>query len=178
MCSGHFFTLSMNEICVHIAYTPLGWMRFEGTEEFIQRSTWFDEDEDTVIGGGSKKPAWKADLETQIKEYYSGDRKEFTLPLDLHGTEFQELVWSQLREIPFGTKTTYKELATEFGNPKLSQAVGNAVGANPLLLLVPCHRVLNTNGELSGYAAGVDKKRWLLEHEGALLPNPQLRFEF
>ncbi len=158
----------------HIAHTPLGWMKFEGDSSFIRQCHWIDEEE-AVIGGAKEKPEWQDQLEAQLKEYFDKQRQDFNLPVDPQGTEFQQVVWTRLREIPHGETNSYLDLAKEFGNRDLSQAVGNAVGANPLLLLIPCHRVIGTNGSLTGYAGGLDKKQWLLEHEDALNPERQLR---
>lgn len=158
----------------HIVHTPLGWMRFEGNASHLYRAHWIDEEE-AVIGGAAQQPIWKSDLETQLSEYFERKRFDFILPLAPTGTEFQEVVWTRLREIHGGETNTYLDLAKDFGNKDLSQAVGNAVGSNPLLLLIPCHRVIGSNGSLTGYAGGLDKKQWLLEHEDALNPERQLR---
>jgi methylated-DNA-[protein]-cysteine S-methyltransferase len=101
----------------------------------------------------------------QIGEYFSGKRKIFTLPLNLCGTHFQKAVWTILLTIPFGKTCSYKELAIMAGNPKAARAVGAANHHNPIAIIVPCHRVIGTNGSLVGYAAGLDTKRYLLELE-------------
>lgn len=102
---------------------------------------------------------------TQLKEYFEGHRKEFDLALEPAGTEFQRNVWTELRKIPFGEKQTYLQLARKLGNVKAIRAVASANGANPILIIVPCHRVLGTDGKLTGYSAGLHRKQWLLEHE-------------
>lgn len=101
----------------------------------------------------------------QLQEYFSGDRKEFDLPLEAHGTEFQKRVWSELVTIEFGETCTYGDIAKQLDNPKGMRAVGLANGKNPISIVVPCHRVIGANGKLTGYASGVDKKAWLLNHE-------------
>ena len=105
----------------------------------------------------------------ELSEYFAGKRTEFTFPLDMQGTEFQQKVWSALLEIPFGLTWSYGQLAKYIGAPEAAQAVGAANGQNPIGLVVPCHRVIGANGDLTGYAGGIEIKRWLLQHEGALL---------
>lgn len=104
----------------------------------------------------------------QLGEYFDGTRRRFDLPLRLHGTEFQQRVWQALIEIPYGTTWSYGQLAQRLGNPNASRAVGLANGSNPISILVPCHRVIGADGSLTGYGGGLERKRWLLEHEGAL----------
>lgn len=108
---------------------------------------------------------------TQLEEYFAGDRQEFDLPLAPVGTDFQRAVWMLLRDIGFGTTTTYGRLALALGRPNASRAVGAAVGRNPIGLIVPCHRVLGESGALTGYAGGIERKTWLLQHEGVLEPS-------
>lgn len=101
----------------------------------------------------------------QLDEYFKGDRTTFDLPLDMEGTPFQVKVWHALQAIPYGETRTYKEIAEVIGNPKAVRAVGMANHVNPFIIVVPCHRVIGTNGKLTGYAAGLDKKLLLLELE-------------
>jgi O-6-methylguanine DNA methyltransferase len=105
----------------------------------------------------------------QIDAFLRGERTRFEFRLDLRGTDFQKATWQALLRIPYGQTTTYRDLAESVKMPRAYQAVGAAVGQNPLLVVVPCHRVLSADGSLTGYAAGTDTKRWLLRHEGALL---------
>ncbi|MGA2842418.1 MAG: methylated-DNA--[protein]-cysteine S-methyltransferase [Steroidobacteraceae bacterium] len=102
----------------------------------------------------------------QLGEYFAGRRREFDLPWRLHGTEFQQRVWNALMEIPYGATWSYGELAKRLGNPNASRAVGLANGRNPISILVPCHRVIGADGSLTGYGGGLERKRWLLAHEG------------
>jgi AraC family transcriptional regulator of adaptative response / DNA-3-methyladenine glycosylase II len=102
----------------------------------------------------------------QLSEYFAGTRREFDLPLRLDGTPFQQRVWQSLTEIPYGETWSYGELAKRIGNPNASRAVGLANGSNPIAILVPCHRVIGADGSLTGYGGGLDRKRWLLAHEG------------
>ena len=104
---------------------------------------------------------------TQLDEYFAGRRQHFDLPLDLrHGTVFQQAVWQALCSIPFGQTTSYGALAGRIGRPKAVRALGAAVGANPLGIIVPCHRVIGADGSLTGYAGGLDRKTALLHLEG------------
>ncbi len=106
----------------------------------------------------------------QLREYFSGERDHFELPLDLHGTAFQRAVWAQLLAIPAAGTTSYGAIATALANASAVRAVGGAVGRNPLSVIVPCHRVVGTDGSMTGYAGGLDRKRALLELECASAP--------
>ena len=106
----------------------------------------------------------------QLAMYFDGEMKVFDLPLDLRGTKFQKRVWKLLLEIPFGETRTYGDIARALGNADASQAVGAANGKNPVAIVVPCHRVIGASGHLTGYAGGMDKKRFLLTHEGVIQP--------
>ncbi len=103
----------------------------------------------------------------QLRAYLEGRHTDLDLPLDLRGTELQREVWSALRAIPFGEVTTYGEVARRVGRPSSARAVAAAIGRNPVAIVVPCHRVVAADGALTGYAGGLDRKRWLLHHEGA-----------
>lgn len=102
----------------------------------------------------------------QIDEYFNGSLKHFDVPLDIEGTEFQKKVWKEVSRIPFGKTTTYKDIALKVGSLSSVRAVGGAVGANPVPLIIPCHRVIDSLGNLRGYSAGLSVKETLLEHEG------------
>lgn len=108
----------------------------------------------------------------QFSEYLKGERKEFDIPFRMKGTKFQKQVWTTLCEIPYGETRSYKQIAEAIGNPKAVRAVGMANNRNPLLVVVPCHRVIGANGQLVGYAGGLDKKEFLLRLEN---PNFSLR---
>jgi methylated-DNA-[protein]-cysteine S-methyltransferase len=105
----------------------------------------------------------------ELTAYFEGAPADFSdLTLDPQGTPFQRRVWQELRRIPRGQAISYKELAQRIGNPKASRAVGQANGRNPIALIIPCHRVIAADGTLGGYSSGLDRKRWLLRHEGAM----------
>lgn len=101
----------------------------------------------------------------QLDAYFDMRLTQFDLPLELRGTEFQQRVWESLRVIPFAQTISYAELARRVGNPKAVRAVGAANGRNPLMIIVPCHRVIGADGSLTGFGGGIDRKRWLLDHE-------------
>lgn len=114
--------------------------------------------------------AYLASLQDQITQYFSGKRKTFDIPLDCIGTDFQKIVWHALLKIPYGTTTTYRELAAEIGKPSAIRAVANANGHNKIAILIPCHRVIGADGSLTGYAGGLDRKKKLLAVEHRYLP--------
>ena len=121
------------------------------------------------------QPEWQEDqgvldeARRQLRAYFEGRRQRFTLPVAPEGTPFQQRVWRELQEIPWGTTTTYREIAERLGQPGAVRAVGYANGRNPVAVVIPCHRVVGANGRLTGYAGGIATKRRLLQHEGALL---------
>lgn len=111
--------------------------------------------------------AWFKDVAQQLDRYFAGELSTFDVEMDLRGTEFQQRVWAQLCEIPYGATISYGELAKRVGNAHASRAVGLANGRNPISIIVPCHRVIGAGGSLTGYGGGLERKRWLLEHESA-----------
>ena len=103
---------------------------------------------------------------SQVEAYFEGSLKDFDLPLRSDGTPFQQAVWRQLEQIPYGTVTSYVEIARRVGRPTASRAVDAANGRNPIAIVVPCHRVIGADGSLTGYGGGMWRKEWLLDHEG------------
>ncbi|GGV71940.1 methylated-DNA--[protein]-cysteine S-methyltransferase [Streptomyces thermoviolaceus] len=123
----------------------------------------------TVRDGRRHDPGPFRAAEEQLEAYFAGELKEFTLPLRTHGTAFRERVWAALDDVPYGTTTTYGEIAARIGASRAAvRAVGGAIGANPLLVVRPCHRVIGADGTLTGYAGGLDAKVRLLTLEGVL----------
>jgi methylated-DNA-[protein]-cysteine S-methyltransferase len=118
---------------------------------------------------GDRDDTGFADVVEQLNAYFAGELTEFTVPLAPKGTEFQRQVWAALREVPFGETVTYGELAQRIGRPTASRAVGHANGHNPISIIVPCHRVVGSAGDLTGYGGGLPRKRFLLDHERARL---------
>jgi methylated-DNA-[protein]-cysteine S-methyltransferase len=118
-------------------------------------------------------PGWRpaeepfSDVRTQLSQYFAGERLDFDVPLAIAGTPFQRRVWRALREIPYGETTSYGEIARRLGRPSASRAVGLANGRNPIAVIIPCHRVIGSDGSLTGYGGGLERKRLLLELEGA-----------
>jgi len=112
---------------------------------------------------------WTQSCRLQLNDYFSGSRKSFDLVLEQHGTPFQKQVWQALLTIPFGQLASYRDMAQLINNPKAVRAVGAANGKNPISIIVPCHRVIGSNGTLTGYAGGLERKQWLLQHEGKSL---------
>ena len=104
-------------------------------------------------------------VQTELKEYFEGKRKDFSIPLHTPGTDFQQAVWEILKEIPFGETRSYKQQASKLNNPKGVRAVASANGMNRVAIVIPCHRVIGENGDLTGYAGGLARKKWLLDHE-------------
>ena len=139
---------------------PLGIATIIGDENGIFSITVADEQTiPTII------PNVLQEAVTQLNEYFDGERTDFTLKLNPKGTEFQQKVWSALLEIPYGKTRTYLEQSKILGDVKAIRAVASANGKNPLWIVVPCHRVIGSDGSLTGYAGGLWRKKWLLEHE-------------
>jgi methylated-DNA-[protein]-cysteine S-methyltransferase len=109
-----------------------------------------------------------ADAIEQLEQYFAGERVEFDLPLDMRGTDFQRNVWEALLTIPYGETRSYGEIAKQIGRPDRARAVGAANGSNPVSIIVPCHRVIGSDGSLTGYGGGLPRKRWLLDHEAGV----------
>jgi methylated-DNA-[protein]-cysteine S-methyltransferase len=127
------------------------------------RAGWAEDD------GHDSSSALLAQSRQQLLEYFAGTRTAFDLPLEPSGSAFQRRVWAALRAIPYGATLSYSELARRLGDPRATRAVGAANAKNPIPIIVPCHRVVGAGGQLTGFGGGLDRKRWLLEHEGALM---------
>ena len=147
--------------------TPIGKLTVVAGGTGIRRILWDGEapPEDAVEGHSDLLDA----AVTQIREYFTGNRTTFDLPLDLGGTPFQEKVWRELGSIPFGTTISYGEQARRIGRPQAARAVGAANGRNPVPVVLPCHRVIGSAGALTGFGGGLDTKRTLLRHEAEVL---------
>ncbi|MFN8325992.1 methylated-DNA--[protein]-cysteine S-methyltransferase [Flavobacterium sp.] len=143
--------------------TPLGIAKIEGNENGISVVSVTQEGELS-----SKIPKNLKQAVTQLNEYFEGKRKEFTFLINPQGTEFQQKVWQELLHIPFGKTMSYLDLSKKLGDVKAIRAVASANGKNPLWIVVPCHRVIGTDGSLTGYAGGLWRKKWLLEHENPI----------
>lgn len=142
--------------------TPFGPMALEG--ETALTRLWLPGTLPDLRGRGEETPLLRAAREA-LQDYFAGERRDFDLPLDPAGTDFQRAVWEALRAIPYGGTRTYGEIAAAVGRPKAVRAVGQANHVNPLPIFIPCHRVVGKNGALTGYAGGLDLKRALLALE-------------
>jgi methylated-DNA-[protein]-cysteine S-methyltransferase len=151
--------------------SPVGVIEIKGTEEFISEVKFHDK---APLPSADKVPLLLLDAKRQLLEYFSGSRKIFDLPLQQDGTEFQQKVWSELCKIPFGETLSYLELAKRLGDVKSIRAAGTANGKNNIAVIVPCHRVIGSDGSLTGYAGGMHRKDWLLRHEGGWPKSEQL----
>jgi methylated-DNA-[protein]-cysteine S-methyltransferase len=148
----------METACIQ---TPLGTCAITGDENGVSVIHVLD-----VAQPVSKKiPASLKEAVSQINEYFTGIRTDFTFPINPSGTEFQKTVWQELRNIPFGKTVSYMDITKKLGDVKAIRAVASANGRNPLWIVVPCHRVIGSDGSLTGYAGGLWRKKWLLEHE-------------
>jgi methylated-DNA-[protein]-cysteine S-methyltransferase len=152
--------------------SPFGELTLVADDDALVAVLWPDEDPDRVPGlaGSCVVPsagrhAVLDDARDQLDEYFAGTRTSFDLPLRPVGTPFQLAAWAVLRTIPYGATMTYGEQARQLGDPNKARAVGAANGRNPLSIIVPCHRVTGASGSLTGFAGGLDAKRWLLDHE-------------
>lgn len=150
------------ETCV--ISTPIGYAEISGDGNGIQQIRTLDENQQI----SAEIPKDLKECVDQLQEYFNGNRKEFRLKLNPEGTEFQKKVWTRLLEIPFGKTMSYQDLSIELGDVKAIRAVAAANGKNPLWIVVPCHRVIGSDGSLTGYAGGLHRKEWLLRHEGVL----------
>lgn len=144
-----------------IINTPLGFAKLEGDENGVSSLTVLNND----VAVSNIIPEVLEDAVSQLNEYFKGERKTFSLKLNPEGTDFQKRVWGALLTIPFGKTTSYLQLSKDLGDAKAIRAVANANGKNPLWIIVPCHRVIGSDGSLTGYAGGLQRKQWLLEHE-------------
>ena len=141
--------------------SPLGWIEIESSDEIITSLMLCDE----PVSISNQTSPIAAECVKQLTEYFNGTRTIFDLPMKQPGTPFQQKVWNALTEIPYGKTVSYAYIAQKINNPKSYRAVGSTNSKNKLWIIVPCHRVIGANGSLTGYAGGVERKKWLLEHE-------------
>jgi methylated-DNA-[protein]-cysteine S-methyltransferase len=146
-----------------IIKTPLGTTTIEGDENGISKISVVDDD----LEVSETIPLELKKATEQLTEYFEGKRNGFDLKLNPKGTDFQKKVWTELQKIPFGKSISYLDLAKRLGDVKSIRAAASANGKNPLWIVVPCHRVIGSDGSLTGYAGGLWRKKWLLEHEQA-----------
>lgn len=141
--------------------TPLGYTKIEGSHEGLTSISVLEsqEKESLVI------PQVLEDAVYQLREYFEGSRQKFDLRLNPEGTEFQKRVWKALLDVPYGKTVSYWDLSNILGDVKAIRAVAAANGKNPLWIVIPCHRIIGSDGSLTGYAGGIHRKKWLLDHE-------------
>ena len=144
--------------------SPVGPIEISGDDDFVSTVIFVDE----IKKDTQHLPRVIRDCVQQLEEYFEGTRKEFSLMLSQSGTDFQRQVWSALVDIPYGKTTSYLQLAKNIGDAKSIRAVGAANGKNNIAIIVPCHRVIGSNGTLVGYAGGLDRKKWLLDFESRM----------
>ncbi len=152
--------------------SPVGKLKLVANDHGLAAILWENDREDRVkLGAMTERPDHPILVETkrQLGEYFAGQRTAFDLPLEFHGTDFQKGVWAALLRIPFGETRTYADIARELDRPGAFRAVGAANGKNPISIVAPCHRVIGTDGTLTGFAGGLEGKAFLLELEGALV---------
>jgi methylated-DNA-[protein]-cysteine S-methyltransferase len=164
-CSRASRRMSREQMPSRAVDTPIGTLGLVGSNAGLSRVLW------SAKGLRNETSALLDEAAAQLAAYFAGDRIDFDLPLDLDGTEFQRQCWLALASIPYGQTVSYGEQARRLGlGPDAARAVGAANGQNPLPLVLPCHRVIGADGSLTGFGGGLHLKRFLLEHEGALLP--------
>lgn len=145
--------------------TPLGIAKIEGDELGIQTISVLDEEDTALLKNNSTTLSCLQEAVKQLREYFEGTRTQFSLQLNPQGTAFQQKVWEALATIPYGKTTSYLDQTKKLGDPKAIRAVATANGKNPIWIVIPCHRVVGSDGALTGYAGGLWRKKWLLDHE-------------
>jgi methylated-DNA-[protein]-cysteine S-methyltransferase len=143
--------------------SPLGILEITGSEDAVESIMFVERA--VVLAHQRKTPPILIECKTQLQEYFFGKRKSFTFSYVYNGTPFQQSVWNVLKQVPFAETASYRDIATILQKDKAVRAVGNANGKNKLSIVIPCHRIIGTNGSLTGYAGGLWRKEWLLNHE-------------
>ncbi|MET0393240.1 MAG: methylated-DNA--[protein]-cysteine S-methyltransferase [Chitinophagaceae bacterium] len=154
----------MAEGCTTYYHSPVGLLKISGTEQYITEVLFHDTSQKNPPAGKDMPPLLIQCIE-QLIQYFHGERRIFELPINQEGTRFQQQVWNELMAIPYGKTISYLQLAIRTGDPRATRAVANANGRNNVCIIVPCHRVIGSNRELTGYAGGLWRKKWLLDHE-------------
>ncbi len=167
----------METLIQHIYHSPIGKIKITADENCINELVFVDEDTliDTLFFE-ENTPAIIHNCVDELIEYFAGKRKEFTIPINQEGTDFQQRVWKELYELPFGKTMSYADLAKKLGDPKVIRAAASANAKNKIAIIIPCHRIIGTDQSLVGYAWGKARKRWLLQHEFRLEHGVQTLF--
>lgn len=161
-----------NELHYKYINSPIGWLKLIASKNSLVEILFIDRPE-------TDSPTHNDILlrtESQLEEYFKGKRKTFEIEISANGTPFQKNVWKNVSDIRFGETTSYLEIAKQTGSEKNTRAVGMANGKNPIPIIIPCHRIIGSNGKLTGYAGGLERKRWLLQHELRFSENSNLLF--
>jgi methylated-DNA-[protein]-cysteine S-methyltransferase len=144
--------------------TPIGVLELKGCKNGLAAATFIDQD----IAISKAIPKVLENAVSQLAEYLTNKRTSFDITLNPQGTDFQKKVWNKLAQIPFGKTLSYMDMAKQLGDPKVIRAAASANGKNPIAIIIPCHRVIGSDGSLTGYAGGLHRKKWLLEHESPI----------
>jgi methylated-DNA-[protein]-cysteine S-methyltransferase len=157
--------------------SPVGMLRISGTEHFISEVSFVDNPDEIADNTNREQlPYMAIQAIEQLIQYFHGNRRDFELPINQEGTDFQQKVWHELMNIHFGKTISYQELSRRLGDPKVIRAAAAANGKNHVAIVVPCHRVIGSNRELVGYGGGLWRKKWLLEHENKIAHGVQTLF--
>ncbi len=162
----------MENIFKTIIETPVGYLELTSDQQYLLSVSFAE----TLGMSSGFQPDILKESVLQIREYFEGNRKEFNLNLQHAGTEFQLKVWEEVKEVPYGETASYLDIAIKTGSKNNTRAVGLANGKNPIPIIIPCHRIIGTNGNLTGYAGGLERKKWLLQHELKYSVNSKMLF--
>ena len=149
----------------HIYTSPIGRIKIVADKDCIQAITFIDETEEHSNSEGIESPAVIHHCIDELIDYFNGSRTQFTVPIHQSGTDFQQKVWKELYEVPYAKTMSYAELAKKLGDTKVIRAAASANGKNKIAIIVPCHRIIGSDKNLTGYAWGLARKKWLLQHE-------------
>jgi len=149
----------------HIYTSPIGRIKIVADKDCIQAITFIDDSVSTSNNEGIDSPAVIHQCIDELIDYFNGSRTQFTVPIHQSGTDFQQKVWKELYEVPYAKTMSYAELAKKLGDTKVIRAAASANGKNKIAIIVPCHRIIGSDSSLTGYAWGLARKKWLLQHE-------------
>ena len=161
-----------NKIFYKYLKTPIGCIEITSNDTYVQSVNFVE----NMGVHTSEQPEVLMNCYIQLQEYFEGTRKDFIIALQQNGTDFQQQVWRELLTIPFGKTTSYLKLSKQLGNAGAIRAVGTTNGKNKIAIIVPCHRVIGSDGKLTGYSGGLHRKQWLLEHEAKVMGTSNLLF--
>ncbi len=155
----------MQEQFEHIYTSPIGRIKITADNDCIQTILFLEEQDQSVNKLENESPPVIHQCIDELIEYFNGSRTKFTVPIHQSGTDFQQKVWKELYEVPYAKTMSYAELAKKLGDPKVIRAAASANGKNKIAIIVPCHRIIGSDKNLTGYAWGLARKKWLLQHE-------------